>query len=281
VKTSRTVHTPRARVIRAASLLVAAGLVLGWPLWAMVTWTRYGHVAGELDRDAMLVLFLPTYEVAEHHQITVAAPASLTYGSAMDMSLNQSPLIRAIFRGREIVMRVRTRAPFPPGGVVDQMRTMGWGVLAERPEREIVLGAITQPWRGNVVFRPLPPKEFAAFNQPGYVKILVSIAADPVSDSTSRFRIETWVVTTDPTSRAKFRRYWSVFSPGIVLIRRVAVTLVKKESERRYRVSRQEAGGATKQRDGISSADQAARYSSPGKMVLGARPRDGPAYDGA
>jgi len=37
------------------------------------------------------------------------------------------------------------------------MKALGWGVLAEVPGREIVMGAVTQPWMANVVFRALPP----------------------------------------------------------------------------------------------------------------------------
>ena len=62
------------------------------------------------------------------------------------------------------------------------MRAMGWGVLAEIPGREIVMGAVTQPWEADVVFRPLPSAEFAAFAEPGFVKIVWTLRADPVDE---------------------------------------------------------------------------------------------------
>lgn len=40
-------------------------------------------------------------------------------------------------------------------------------MLAEEPDREIVVGAYTQPWHEQVTFHPLPPEQFAGFNQPG------------------------------------------------------------------------------------------------------------------
>ena len=40
------------------------------------------------------------------------------------------------------------------------------------------------------------------------------------------------VTTTDPDARAKFRLYWAFLSPGVVLIRRAALGMVKKEAER-------------------------------------------------
>ena len=124
-----------------------------------------------------------------------------------------------------------------PKGLVAEMTSLGWGLLAEAPGREIVVGAITQPWMGNVVFRALPPDQFRAFRDPGYVKIVWTLRADPAGLAESMFRTETRVSTTDPSARRKFRWYWARFSPGIVLIRRMMLGAVKREAERRARLT--------------------------------------------
>jgi hypothetical protein len=98
------------------------------------------------------------------------------------------------------------------------------------------MGAVTQPWQANVVFRPLPPAEFAAFNKPGYVKIAWTLRADPDGADASIFRTETRAVATNPVSRAKFRRYWSLLSPGIIVIRWASLRPLKAEAERRARL---------------------------------------------
>ena len=54
-----------------------------------------------------------------------------------------------------------------------------------------------------------------------------------ITDSIFRTETETRVTTTDPTARAKFRWYWARFSPGIVVIRRVALGLLKTDAEHR------------------------------------------------
>jgi len=69
--------------------------------------------------------------------------------------------------------------------------------------------------------------------QTGYVKIAWTLRADPVGPTGSIFRHETRVATTDAAARAKFRRYWSCFSPGIVLIRWLLLPSVRTEAERR------------------------------------------------
>jgi hypothetical protein len=154
------------------------------------------------------------------------------------MSLAASPVVRAIFRGRELLMRssVPERAAEQPSrSLLDEVLSIGWGVLAQEPGREIVLGAVTQPWKSHVKFRALPPDEFAAFDTPGFAKIAWTIRAEPLGFATSRFFTETRVATTDPEARKRFRRYWTLVSPGVRLIRRESLRLVRADAEHRHR----------------------------------------------
>ena len=84
-----------------------------------------------------------------------------------------------------------------------------------------------------MVFRGIPPEEFAAFNEPEYVKIVWTLRADAISPYSSIARSETRAVATDAAARRRFRWYWARFSAGIVLIREISLRLVKKEAERR------------------------------------------------
>ena len=124
-----------------------------------------------------------------------------------------------------------------PRALLPQMLSLGWGVLGEVTGREIVVGAATRPWQPNVVFRALPPEAFAAFSEPEHVKIVWSLRADPDGAGRSIFRTETRAVATDAVSRAKFRRYWSLVSPGVALIRRFSLRPMKADAERRARAA--------------------------------------------
>jgi hypothetical protein len=106
-------------------------------------------------------------------------------------------------------------------------------VLAEEPDREIVIGAYTQPWREQVIFHSLPPEEFAAFDDPGYVKIAWTLGAEPLGPNRSRLVSGTRAVATDPQARRRFRRYWAPMSAGIILIRYAGLPLIRNEAERR------------------------------------------------
>jgi hypothetical protein len=216
----------------------AVGLAAGsYAAYVGVTWYRYGRARrtpGGEAADPLLDRFIPEYEVVERHQVCVAAPADITLSAAAEMDLRQSMVIRGIFKMRELIMGSE-RPAMGPRAFLDQTTALGWGVLAEIPHREIVVGAVTQPWMADVVFRALPPDQFAAFHEPGYVKIAWTLRVDPIGATGSVFSTETRVAATDPTARLKFRRYWSFMRPGILLIRQSSLRLVKKEAERRER----------------------------------------------
>jgi hypothetical protein len=210
----------------------ALGAAAGaWAARATITWLRYGHPAKVAD--PLLDRFMHEYEVAERHHIDVAAPASVAFAAAREMALFDSPAINAVFRAREIVLRTppEARRAGRARGIVEYMRSNGWVLLDESPNHEIVMGAATQPWEPHVVFRPVAREEFAAFNEPDYVKIVWMIRVDAAGDRRSVVRTETRAIATNPRARAKFRRYWALFSPGIVLIRRLMLRRLRGHVE--------------------------------------------------
>jgi hypothetical protein len=196
---------------------------------------KYGRIpqVGDAERDELLDRFMPVYEVVERHDIHVAAPASLTLAAAREQDLLQLPLVRAIFKAREVILRATPDDRPQPRGLVAATQALGWGILADVPDREIVVGAVTRPWEPNVTFRALPPDDFAGFSEPGFVKIAWTLRADPVGEGKSIFRTETRAVATDASARAQFRRYWAFASPGIALIRRLSLRPLKRDAERR------------------------------------------------
>jgi hypothetical protein len=216
----------------AAGIAVAAG---AYSAYAAVTWYRFGRVPepDPSERDALLDRFIPAYEVVERHHIRVAAPAAVTLAAAREQDLLQLPLVRPIFKAREIVLRATPDDRPQPRGLLAATLALGWGILADIENREIVVGAVTKPWEPNVTFHALPPDEFAAFAEPGFVKIAWTLRADPIDSGASIFRTETRAIATDGTARARFRRYWACASPGIGLIRRLSLHPLRREAERR------------------------------------------------
>src|SRR5215204_2559304 len=207
--------------LRASARWFAAGVGVAaaeYGAYVGMTWYRYGDAAPPRpeEQDPLLDRFMPSYDVAERHHVRIAAQSTLTLAAARKVDLQGSPLVRAIIKAREVILGATPDNRPRLLGLLAEVQSLGWGVLAEVPEREVVVGAVTKPWEANVTFRALPSDQFAAFSEPGYVKIAWTIRADPLSATESAFRTETRAIATDASARRRFRRYWSFLSPGII-----------------------------------------------------------------
>jgi hypothetical protein len=222
----------------AKSTAIAAGLAAscyaGYVASSFLKYGRPRRPSGPTV-DPLLDVFMPIYDVADRHRISVAAPADAALAAAREMNLENCTIVRAIFKGRELILRSRPENATRPAGLIAGMESIGWRVLAELPGREIVMGAVTKPWEPNPVFRGMPAEEFVRFQEPGYVKIVWTLRADPRGSQASVFRTETRAVATDSQARRKFRRYWAFLSPGIIVIRSAMLPAVKIEAQRRRR----------------------------------------------
>ena len=229
------VHIARSAARVAAS--VTAFSAAAYAAYAASAWRGYGAPPPPEgnEHDDLLDRFIPVYDVVERHRIAVNAPAALVLSAAKDQDLTQSPLTRAIFKMRELALGAKPLDRALPHGVLATVQSLGWGVLAEREDREIVVGAVTKPWEPNVTFHSVPPEQFAAYNEPGFVKIVWTLRADPVGDQSSLFLTETRAVATDEDARNRFRPYWALVSPGISAIRWLSLRPLKLEAERRAR----------------------------------------------
>jgi hypothetical protein len=219
-------------------LATAAGIAAGvYGAYVGVTWSRYGRPArpAPAEEDPLLDQFMPHYDVVERHRVRVDAPAATTLEVASNLDLFDLPAVRAIFKGRELLLGSAPGERPAARGMLAAVQALGWVVLADDPGREVVLGAVTKPWEANPTFRSLPPDDFRAFAEPDYVKIAWTLRADPAGRGASMFRTETRAVATDAAARSRFRVYWSLLSPGIFLIRWLSLGPVKAGAERRAR----------------------------------------------
>ncbi len=217
---------------RAAAAATAAGA------WYMSrNWLRYGRPRAPRIPDPLLDRFMPEYEAREFHARRVSAPAAVTFEAGLEQDLLASAVVRALFRARELAMGGTHPATEPPRGLLPAALALGWVVLAHEPGERMVFGAVTKPWDANPRFLGIAPDAFRTFDEPGYVKIVWTIGAEAMTESTSLAITETRVQATDADSRKRFRRYWTVVVPGIRTIRRQLLGRVKHEAERRASVS--------------------------------------------
>jgi hypothetical protein len=222
-------------------LAAGAGmLAVGYGVAAGISWLRFGRAKREA-RDKLLDRFLPDFDVVEHHQIRVGAPVATTLAAAENIDPQDTPLIRWIFKARELAMGAHPPAEESGKSLIERVTSLGWKVLSETPGREIAFGAVTQPWLAEPVFRPLEPEEFARFAEPGCVKIAWTLRAVPRPGGRSLFITETRAKATDAVARRKFRCYWSLVRAGVAVIRQMMLWHTKREAERRVRLEAQAA----------------------------------------
>lgn len=216
----------------AAGTLACAGL--GYAAHTAYTWLRFGQASRPTDdeQDPLLDQFMPRYDVVDRMSFGVRAPADVTLAAAEQQDLMNAPGVRPIFQLRQFMMGAGLEEKPLPRPLIEQVKALGWVELARVPGREVVMGAVTQPWQGDVTFRSIPPEEFAAFAEPGYVKIAWTLRADPVDDGSCIYRSETRAIGTDEDARRRFRNYWSMVAPGVWLIRRLAAAPMRHQVER-------------------------------------------------
>ncbi|HET7462703.1 MAG TPA: hypothetical protein VFJ82_15720 [Longimicrobium sp.] len=187
--------------------------------------------------------FVPRPDVRERHSVRVRAPAGEVFAAAEAFDPMSLAPVRWIFAARARMLG----APPPrrwAHGLAGEMESIGWGVLSLRPGRERVMGAVTRPWEPEPVFTPLPPERFAAFVQPGRMKIAWTIEAERLGPSLTRLSTETRAVATDDASRRRFRGYWRRFGVGTVVIRWLLLRAIRRRAEQAAR-RHQPIGGTT------------------------------------
>lgn len=165
----------------------------------------------------LLDTHVPEWDFRERHVTRVNASPERVFAAVREVTLAEMGVFRVLAWLRGI--RVPVDRP------VLEVASTTWSVLADEPGRELVLGAVGQPWRlrgGNN-----PGGDFATFNRPGYAKMAINWRLEGTTLST-----ETRVLATDAAARRKFRRYWLVIRPFSGLIRRVWLRAIRRRAER-------------------------------------------------
>jgi hypothetical protein len=221
-------------------MAISTGVALAtYAAYAGFTWLRYGHAkpSSRDEGDAMLDRFMPSYDVAIRDDVRVAAPAEITQRVASGIDIQRLAVARVLFNARSALLGGDQEEAGRSRPLLAWMTSLGWIVLAEIPGRAVILGTITRPWEADATStsRIVPPVEFAAFHEPDYMKITTAWGTTPLRPGACRFTLRTRVTTTDAIARRRFRRYWSLFSPGSLLIRYVGRYFIKGQAERQAR----------------------------------------------
>lgn len=168
--------------------------------------------------------FLSTYDVESRHSKEITASASAVYEAARTVDLSTSWIVRSLFRIRGL----------PASGLtLDGLARIRFLPLLEQPPDGFVLGIVGQFWSPSGHLLAFEPSDFSELQQPGYAKAIWSFDVSSISESVCRLRTVTRVACPDPTSRRRFRLYWSLVGPFSGLVRREILRIVQQTCEQR------------------------------------------------
>lgn len=188
--------------------------------------------------ETLLERLVPEYDILEAGEIEVNAAAAETYAAIRKTDL-RDPVIATLFAvpgpANRMARRLAGLAESPRPGEVTFGRIAaakrGWTALGEEVGRELVLGTVSRFWAKERPTREVPPGEFASFSEPGWAKVALSFSVEPVSESRSMLRYEARAVSTDAVARRRFRRYWRVIRPGVVVALRRSLGRIRTEAQ--------------------------------------------------
>jgi len=188
--------------------------------------------------STVLDRLLPSFQASERHATTIAASPDQAWAALSQVTMGELRLFRLLMGVRVLPGRL-VRSPRARFDADEPL--LGWAVrfgftiLGEDAPRELVVGAIGQPWRlaGGRSAAVADGDDFAAFDQPGYAKMAANFRLAPtVGGSAIQLTTETRVACTDPASARRFARYWWLIRLASGVIRRSWLTAIKRRAER-------------------------------------------------
>jgi hypothetical protein len=175
--------------------------------------------------------FAPNPDAVETHRITIAASPEVVYRALWTADLGGSLIIKFLLALRSLPeFTLHPCQPLPQ----DQKITLqtlidaGFGVLAEQPEKEIVLGITGKFWRPTGNLSTFNRTDFDEPVAQGLARAVWNFSVEEGAIGQTILSTETRVTCGDSGSRRKFRGYWFFVRPFSGLIRRIMLKNVRK-----------------------------------------------------
>jgi hypothetical protein len=171
----------------------------------------------------------PTPDAREFHDIEIHASPDAVYRTLWTTNLGTSFVIKSLLALRSLPAWIMGRRKSFTSSVLtlESVIRGGFGILAEEPGREILLGVTGRFWRltGNV--EPFDPLSFSRPIPPGMARGFWNFKVVSAGDRKTILSTETRVTCGDAASRGKFRLYWFIVRPFSGLIRIIMLKAIR------------------------------------------------------
>lgn len=177
--------------------------------------------------------FMPVYQFHEFHSIRVAASKEKVYDAIKSVTAGEISLFRTLTwirrlgrSGPESIVNAPEHEP-----LLEVATKTSFLLLAEEPNREIVVGTAVVAPRGWRPSRRPAPEDFRAVREPGFALAAMNFLIEDAGPGTCTVTTETRVFATDMSARRRFAAYWRVVYPGSALIRRMWLRAIARRAE--------------------------------------------------
>ena len=166
--------------------------------------------------------FMPDYDFSEKHDTEIVAPPAQIFETMKSVDICESAVFRWLFRLRGL----RTK-----GFTLDKIADANFIELAQRKNKELVLGLIGKFWTPTGHLQRFDPADFAAFDQKEFAKATWNFSLDEIGAGKTLLATETRIRVPDDSNRSKFRIYWTFVRPFSGLVRMEMLKIVKNKAE--------------------------------------------------
>src|SRR5262249_52888015 len=167
--------------------------------------------------------FLSGYDVNSKYDIVVKASPEKVYEKIYSLDLGESRIIKLLFRLRGMPKEAVT---------LEGLQKMRFVKLGEIKNEELLLGVVGRFWTMRGDLQKVNAEEFKEFNKEGYAKAVWNFTLTEKPNGATEVRTETRVHCIGEAGRERFLKYWRIIGPFNGWIRKEALRVIKKNSER-------------------------------------------------
>ena len=163
-------------------------------------------------------IHLPDYQFSETHSLDIKAEPARVMAQVLAYRPEDERFFRAAITLRELPMRLMGKADRPPAAAFGMDN---FTLLEQVADRGVAYGLAGKLWQADFGLSVIADaRAFAAFAEPGSVKLVVGFACEPLDSGLTRVTTQTRVHCLDATALRSFRPYWYLIRPVSGMIRR-------------------------------------------------------------